>query len=205
MVTRSSDPVPTTPPPGLVLGSGSRYRRELLARIAPSFEVVVPSVDEAAQAGESAAQLAQRLARLKAEKVAASRPSAVIIGCDQVAECEGRLLGKPGSAACAVQQLLACSGKVLTLQTAACVIGPGGAASAAELDQTAMQLRPLAREEIERYVARDQPYDCAGSFRFESLGVALFSAVQTKDPTAIQGLPLLWLASVLTGFGIRVL
>ena len=166
---------------------------------------MVPSVDETRQAGESAARLAQRLARLKAERVAESRPAAVVIGGDQVAECDGRILGKPGSENRAVDQLMSCAGRLLTLHTAACVVGPRGQASAAELDQTVMQFRSLSRDEILRYVARDQPIDCAGSFRFESLGAALFSAVQTKDPTAIQGLPLMWLATVLTGFGVQVL
>jgi septum formation protein len=191
--------------PGVVLASGSPYRRELLARIVPAFDVAVPSIDETPQPREGAAPLAQRLARLKAEQIAEVRPAAVIIGGDQVAECEGRILGKPGSEDRAIAQLLSCAGRLLTLHTAACVIGPGGAASAAELDQTVMQFRSLSRDEIAHYVARDRPLDCAGSFRFESLGAALFSAVQTKDPTAIQGLPLLWLASVLTGFGVRIL
>jgi septum formation protein len=189
----------------VVLASGSPYRRELLARILPVFEVAVPAVDETPQAHESAAPLAQRLARLKAEQIAEARPAAVIIGADQVAECDGRILGKPGSENQAIAQLSSCSGRLLTLHTAACVIGAGGAASAAELDQTTMQFRTLTPDEITHYVTRDQPLDCAGSFRFESLGAALFSSVQTKDPTAIQGLPLIWLASVLVGFGIRIL
>ena len=191
--------------PAVVLGSGSRYRRELLARILPAFEVVVPGVDETQQAGEPAARLAQRLARLKAERVAESRPAAVVIGSDQVAECGGRILGKPGSEVRAVEQLMSCAGRSVTLHTAACVMAPGGLDSAAELNQTVMRLRALSRDEIVRYVARDQPIDCAGSFRFESLGAALFNTVQTTDPTAIQGLPLLWLVTVLTGFGVQVL
>ncbi len=195
---------PPTATPAVVLGSGSRYRRELLARILPAFEVVVPRVDETPHGGEDAARLAQRLARLKAENVAELRPAAIVIGGDQVAECEGRILGKPGSEDRAIGQLLGCSGKTLVLHTAACVLGPGAAAGAAELDQTIMQFRSLSRAEIVRYVARDRPLDCAGSFRFEALGAALFSTVQTRDPTAIQGLPLLWLAGVLTGFGVQV-
>jgi septum formation protein len=205
MATPSTALAQTASGPAVVLGSGSRYRRELLARILPSFEVVVPTVDETPEAGESAARLAQRLARLKAERVAESRPAAVVIGGDQVAECDGRLLGKPGSEPRAVEQLMSCAGRSVTLHTAACVIAPGGQVSAAELDQTVMRLRPLSRDEIARYVTRDQPIDCAGSFRFEALGAALFSSVQTRDPTAIQGLPLLWLVTVLTGFGVRVL
>lgn len=199
---RSSSPVE---PAAVVLGSGSRYRRELLARVLPRFDVVVPHVDEAPQPGEPAARLAQRLARLKAEQVAASRPGAIVIGSDQVAECDGENLGKPGSAERAIAQLQRCAGRRLILHTAVCVIGPGGGASAAHLDRTSLSFRQLTPGEIVRYVARDQPYDCAGSFKFESLGAALFSDVETRDPTAIQGLPLLWLAQALAGFGVRIL
>lgn len=199
---RSSSPAAAST---VVLGSGSRYRRELLARLLPAFDVVVPRVDETQQPGEPAAGLAERLARLKAETVAAIRPDAVVIGSDQVAECEGEVLGKPGSSERAIAQLQRCAGRRLTLHTAVCVIGPGGGGTAVHVDRTRLSFRPLTTGEIVHYVSRDEPYDCAGSFKFESLGAALFSDVETRDPTAIQGLPLLWLAQALTDFGIRIL
>lgn len=190
--------------PVVVLGSGSPYRRELLARLLPAFEVDVPRVDEAAVPGESAPALASRLARLKAERVAAAWPGAVVIGSDQVAACGGRILGKPGTAERAVEQLGHSAGRPLVLHTAVAVLGPGGAALE-HLDQTTLQFRPLTHEEITRYVERDRPLDCAGAFKFESLGSALFSAVETRDPTAIQGLPLLWLAGALRQLGVPVI
>jgi septum formation protein len=192
-------------PVQVVLGSGSRYRRELLERLLPAFEVVVPAVDEAPRPNEGAAELAARLARLKATAVSRQRPVAVVIGSDQVAECEGRNLGKPGSADGAVSQLLSCSGRTLTLHTAVCVIGPvGTGAELSHLDRTSMQFRTLTPAIARRYVARDQPLDCAGSFRFEGLGASLFAEVWTRDPTAIQGLPLIWLTGALASFGIEI-
>jgi len=188
-----------------VLGSGSRYRRELLARLLPAFDVAVPGVDEARQADEPADALARRLARRKAEAIAADRPGAVVIGSDQVAECAGRILGKPGTAERARAELAACAGRELVLHTAVCVLGPGGAPAGEHLDRTVMVFRPLDAAQIARYVERDQPLDCAGSFKFESLGAALFSEVASRDPTAIQGLPLLWLAAELARRGVGVL
>lgn len=193
-----------TPVP-VVLASGSRYRRELLARILPHFEVVPPAVDESAPAGEPAAATAARLSRLKAETVARQLPGAIVIGSDQIAECDGRTLGKPGSVANAVTQLAACAGRVLTLHTGVHVTGPGNRAGIAHLDQTHLEFRALTLEEIRRYVDRDRPLDCAGSFRFEALGAALFAGVQTRDPFAIEGLPLLWLTGALVERGVQIL
>jgi len=195
-------------PPALpvVLGSGSAYRRELLSRLLARFDVVVPAVDEAAVPGEPAPALARRLANLKAATVAAVRPDAIVIGSDQVAECAGRILGKPGSADRAREQLRLCSGHELRLHTAACMIAPGGSPPPqAHLDLTVLRFRRLSDEQIRAYVDRDQPLDCAGSFRFEALGAALFESVQTQDPTAIQGLPLLWLATALERAGVGIL
>lgn len=190
--------------PRVVLGSGSRYRRELLARLLPGFDVAAPLVDETPLPGEPAPALASRLARLKAATVAAAWPGAVVIGSDQVAECAGRILGKPGTAAAAVEQLGHCAGQPLVLHTAVAVQGPDRRVME-HLDQTTLRFRNLGRDEIQRYVDRDSPLDCAGAFRFESLGVALFSDVVTRDPAAIQGLPLLWLVSALQAFGVRVI
>jgi len=190
--------------PVVVLGSGSRYRRELLARLLPAFEVDVPGVDETPLPGEPAAALAARLALLKASHVAPAWPGAIIIGSDQAAECGGHILGKPGSAGRAIEQLAHCAGRPLVLHTAVAVLGPDGTLLE-HLDQTTLQFRPLDREEIRRYVAREDPVDCAGAFKFESLGIALFSSVDTHDPTAIQGLPLLWLAAALRQLGVRLI
>lgn len=196
---------PPAPRPPVVLGSGSRYRRELLARLLPAFDVAVPGVDEARQADEPPDALARRLARRKAEAIAADRPGAVVIGSDQVAECAGRILGKPGTAERARAELAACAGRELVLHTAVCVLGPAGAPAGEHLDRTVMVFRPLDAGQIARYVERDQPLDCAGSFKFESLGAALFSEVASRDPTAIQGLPLLWLSAELARRGVGVL
>lgn len=190
--------------PRVVLGSGSRYRRELLARLLPGFDVAAPLVDETPLPEEPAPALATRLARLKAATVAVAWPGAVVIGSDQVAECAGRILGKPGTAAAAVEQLGHCAGQPLVLHTAVAVQGPDGAIME-HLDQTTLRFRALGHDEILHYVDRDSPLDCAGAFRFESLGVALFSEVVTRDPAAIQGLPLLWLVSALQAFGVRVI
>lgn len=197
-------PAATGIAPQVVLGSGSRYRRELLARLLPAFEVVVPQVDETPMPGEAAPALALRLARLKAAAVASAWPGAVVIGSDQVAECAGRILGKPGTAAAAVEQLGHCTGQPLVLHTAVAVQGPDRRIME-HLDQTMLRFRKLGRDEIQRYVDRDSPLDCAGAFRFESLGVALFSEVATRDPAAIQGLPLLWLAEALRALGVRII
>lgn len=191
-------------PLAVVLGSASPYRRRLLARLLPDFEVLVSAIDETALTGEPGEILARRLALAKAQAVARLRPAAVIIGSDQVAECRGRILGKPGSVAAAIEQLGFCQGHRLTLHTAVSVIAPGGAIQST-LDQTGMQFRPLTRRQIERYVERDRPLDCAGSFRFESLGAALFAEVLTRDPTAIEGLPLLWLSEALGSLCVRIL
>ncbi len=201
---RKPAPSIDTTSPVLVLGSGSRYRRELLTRLLPTFEVDAPRVDETPLPGESASALAVRLARCKASHVALAWPGAIIIGSDQVAECAGRILGKPGTAARAIGQLSHCSGRPLVLHTAVAVLGPGQPVLE-HMDRTTLQFRTLGTEEIARYVERDNPVDCAGAFKFESLGAALFSTVDTHDPTAIQGLPLLWLAAALRQLGVRVI
>ncbi|MBS0375092.1 MAG: septum formation protein Maf [Proteobacteria bacterium] len=191
-------------PPALILASTSRYRRELLGRLGLDFEVEAPGVDEAALPGEAPAALAARLALAKAAAVAARHPGAVVIGSDQVAECAGRALGKPGTPAQAVRQLTDASGQVVIFHTAVAVARPG-AAPETHTDRTRVRFRTLPRAEIERYVERDAPLDCAGSFRSEGLGVALFEAIETVDPTALVGLPLIWLAGALGRAGLSVL
>lgn len=184
----------------LVLASTSRYRRELLGRIAARFSAVAPDVDETALPDEAPAALALRLAVAKARAVAALRPEAVVIGSDQVAELDGRALGKPGGHAQARAQLATSSGREVLFHTAICVIaGDGEARTAADL--TRVRFRTLAADEIERYLERERPYDCAGSFKAEGLGIALFEAIATDDPTALIGLPLIATCRLLRAAG----
>lgn len=190
----------TTQPP-VLLASSSVYRRDLLARILPSFETAVPDVDETARAGEPADVMAARLADLKARRCAADRPEAIVIGSDQVPVLDDHMLRKPGNRHRAIRQLSECSERAVVFLTAVAVIGPGGRAET-HLDQTIVRFRRLSAEEIERYVDAEQPFDCAGSFRAESLGIALFESIESRDPTALQGLPLIWLAGCLSRFGI---
>ena len=194
----------TTDAPVVILASSSRYRRELLGRLLPRFQIEVPAVDETPQPGELPAALADRLAQRKAAAVAARYPQALVIGSDQVAARDSIAMGKPGTAERAVEQLLACSGREIVLHTAVCVMGPAAQISQ-HRDDTRLQFHALSRAQVTRYVEREQPLDCAGSFKIEGLGIALFSAVITRDPAAIQGLPLLWLAACLARHGVAVL
>lgn len=199
-------PPDPSPPgsPAVILASGSRYRRALLERILPTFDVVVNPIDESPRPNEAPAALSDRLARAKANAVAQRHPGGVVIGSDQVAALGGLIMGKPGTTKRAVAQLLACSSQEMVLHTAVCVLGPGQLVST-HRDDTRLTFRTLSQDEISRYVEREQPLDCAGSFKIEGLGIALFSAVQTADPTAIQGLPLIWLAACLERHGVAVL
>jgi septum formation protein len=191
---------------GIVLASTSRYRREFLARLAPSFRVQAPQVDETALADESPLALARRLALAKAHAVAADCGAALVIGSDQVAELAGRALGKPGSVAAARAQLAACSGREVDFHTALCVIDTRGGSNTVhcEIDRTRVVFRALDAATIERYVEHEQPLDCAGSFKCEGLGIALFERIETVDPTALVGLPLIALARLLRQCGMEM-
>ena len=193
-------------PPSIVLASTSRYRAELLRRIVPLFAQVDPGVDEHALPGEAPAQTAQRLAEAKARAVATGYPDALVIGSDQVADLDGSSLGKPGDASGACLQLAASSGLSLLFHTAVCVLDtrPVHAVLHAEVDVTRVTFRHLAPDEIARYVERDEPFDCAGSFRIEALGAALFERVESADPTALVGLPLISLCRLLRAAGVSV-
>jgi septum formation protein len=188
----------------LVLASTSRYRRELLERLTSSFRTVAPQVDEAALPGESPAGLAQRLAEAKARDVAARTPGALIIGSDQTAELNEKVLGKPGTVDRARAQLAACSGRQVIFHTAICLIDARAtpARTGAAIDTTRVSFRQLAADEIARYVAREQPLDCAGSFKVEGLGIALFERIECVDPTALIGLPLIALCRLLREAGV---
>ncbi|QWP76056.1 septum formation inhibitor Maf [Lysobacter sp. K5869] len=184
----------------LILASTSRYRRELLERLRLPFDVARPDTDETPRDGEAPAALAQRLAEAKAAAVAAQRPDAWVIGSDQVAEFDGRPIGKPGGREGAIAQLSAMSGREVRFCTGLCVLRDGGPALS-ELDVTVVRFRELTAAEIERYVDAEQPFDCAGSFKSEGLGIALFDAVESRDPTALIGLPLIATARLLRRAG----
>jgi len=185
----------------LVLASTSRYRRELLERLGVPFHCAAPGVDEESykRPGVDPTALAQELAAAKATSLAKRFPHAAIIGCDQVAVCEGTRLGKPGSAERAVDQLSQLSGRTHELVTAVCVWHAGELHQ--HTDHTRLTMRSLDREALERYVAADQPYDCAGSYKLECRGIALFESIDTRDPSAITGLPLIALAQILIKLG----
>lgn len=184
----------------LVLASTSPYRRALLERLRLPFTTASPKVDELPRPSESPRGLAQRLAIAKAEAVAKLNPDAWVVGADQVAECDDDVLGKPGTVERARMQLAMCSGRVVTFHTAVRLMNSQGQAHT-HVDVTRVKFRVLEVEEIDRYVELDQPLDCAGSFRSEGLGIVLFERVETDDPTALIGLPLLWLAGALRKAG----
>ncbi len=184
----------------LILASTSIYRRELLMRLRLPFEVVRPEVDETPEPGEAPVALAERLAATKSLAVARREPGAFVIGSDQVAELMGRPLGKPGSRDGAIAQLGAMSGREVRFRTAVCIQRDGDAPRIA-MDTTTVRFRQLSFAEIERYVDAEQPLDCAGSFKSEGLGIALFEAIETTDPTALVGLPLIATARLLREAG----
>ncbi len=189
----------------LILASTSIYRRELLARLGAPFRQQSPDVDEAAQPDETPLQLAVRLAGAKAHAVANAHSNALIIGSDQVAHCAGQLLGKPGNLDHARGQLQACSGRSVAFHSAVCLIDtrrePRRALHA--VDTTTVLFRTLEANEIERYLIADEPWDCAGSFKAERLGIALFERIESTDPTALIGLPLIALCRLLREAGIE--
>lgn len=189
----------------LILASTSQYRRVLLERLRTPFSVESPQVDETPSGAEAAPELAARLALAKARTVAAAHPHALVIGSDQVAECAGAIFGKPGTFDRACEQLGVASGREVHFHTAVSVVSLDHGINLAHVDDTRVRFRTLARDEIEQYVTRDQPYDCAGSFRSEGLGVVLFESMETRDPTALIGLPLIWLASALRAAGLNLL
>ena len=189
--------------PRLILASTSRYRRELLARLRLAFDVAGPETDEAPLPGEAPAALARRLAAAKAAAVARSHGDAWVLGSDQVAELEGAALGKPGGREAALAQLGAMSGRRVAFRTAVCLAHADGRRLDA-LDTTVVRFRALAGDEIARYVDAEQPFDCAGSFKSEGLGIVLFESIESRDPTALVGLPLIATTRLLRKAGFRV-
>lgn len=192
--------------PALVLGSGSPYRRALLERLGLPFSQDAPEIDERIGRGENPADAVMRLAREKARRVLERHPGAVVIGSDQVAVRGEEILGKPGDAAEAIAQLTRSAGRQVEFLTGVCVLsGAHPDAPQEHMDITRVVFRPLGAEEIVSYVQREQPLDCAGSFRAEGLGIALFERIDSQDPTGLVGLPLIWLAQALRRLGLSVL
>lgn len=185
----------------LLLASTSPYRRELLARLRLPFETARPEVDETPLPGERCEDLAIRLAHAKAWAVARRQPDAWVIGSDQVAELDGRPLGKPSNAASAHAQLRASSGRTVTFHTAFSLVRAAPLAELHGCDETRVRFRELGDDEIARYLQAEQPFDCAGSFKCEGLGISLFAAIDSRDPTALIGLPLIDLAQTLRQAG----
>jgi septum formation protein len=189
----------------LILGSTSRYRRELLQRLRVPFEVVSPDVDETPLANEAPQALATRLALAKAKAVAALHPNAVVIGSDQVADLNGEPLGKPGTHERAVLQLQRMRGQTVVFQTAVSVVCQASGFEQTELAQIKVRFRDLSDAEIEAYLRAEEPYDCAGSAKSEGLGIALLDAIDNDDPTALIGLPMIRTARLLRAAGIDLL
>ena len=200
-MTLSTPSLPRT----VVLGSTSRYRRELLSRLHLPFEVAAPDVDETPQTGESPRDLALRLALAKARAVAARHPEAVVIGSDQVADLDGQPLGKPGQHARAVQQLRQMRGQTVVFQTALAVVCLASGFEQVDLAAVRVKFRDLTDEEIENYLQIEKPYDCAGSAKSEGLGIALLESIDNDDPTALVGLPLIRTARMLRAAGVQLL
>lgn len=186
----------------LVLGSTSRYRRELLERLNLPFEVAAPDVNETPLPGETPRDLALRLALAKARAVAQQHPGSVVIGSDQVADLAGEPLGKPGQHERAVQQLRQMRGQTVVFQTAVAVVCAATGFEQVDLAPVEVRFRTLSDEEIERYLRAEQPYDCAGSAKSEGLGIALLDAIHSDDPTALIGLPLIRTCRMLRAAGL---
>lgn len=191
-----------TAAPRLILASTSRYRRELLQRLRLPFEVASPGVDETAAPGEAPAALAGRLALAKAQAVAAREPAAVVIGSDQVAELAGRAIGKPHTHEGATAQLQAMSGQRVVFHTAVAVVRREHGFARGLLAPVVVTFRSLSAREIEHYLRAEQPYDCAGSAKSEALGIALLAAIESDDPTALIGLPLIRTCALLREAGL---
>ena len=189
----------------VVLGSTSRYRRELLERLRIPFAVSAPNVDETPMPEEAPQNLALRLALAKAQAVAAMHPEAVVIGSDQVADLDGMPLGKPGQHARAVAQLRQMRGKTVIFQTALAVVCLASGFEQVDLAPVRVVFRDLSDEEIEAYLHAEQPYDCAGSAKSEGLGIALLESIDNDDPTALIGLPLIRTVRLLRLAGVKLL
>ena len=187
--------------PQIFLASSSTYRRGLLDRFLDEYEAVSPEVDESNEEGLPPTELASYLARMKAETVSAKAPRALIIGADQLAVLDDQVLGKPGNHQRAVEQLMAASGKTVRFLTAVCILDPVTRTRYEHIDVTTVRFRDYDLRLVETYLRHDEPYDCAGSFKIEGAGFVLFESVDTDDPTALIGLPMIWVADRLLHLG----
>jgi septum formation protein len=190
---------PSAPP--IILASSSQYRRGLLDRFLDEYETVSPNVDESNPGGLAPRELASALARQKAEAVSVNARQALIIGADQLAVLDDRVLGKPGDHQRAIDQLLAASGQSVTFLTAVCILDPVGRTRHEHVDKTTVRFRQFDRRLAEVYLRHDEPYDCAGSFKIEGAGFVLFESVKADDPTALIGLPMIWVSGRLLELG----
>ena len=188
----------------IVLASASRYRRELLERLGLPFECAAPEVDESEIPGESPSETALRLSIVKARAIAPRFLNAIVIGCDQVASCDGTRIGKPGNHANAVKQLEFMSGKTARFDTALTVLDAASDKARSRVVPCRVTFRPLGRATIEAYLEREKPYDCTGSAKAEGLGIALIARIDTEDPTSLIGLPLIALTELLAEAGMPV-
>ena len=185
----------------ILLASSSRYRQGLLDRFLDDYQTLSPDIDESAREGEDPNTLATRLARAKAEAASSTNQNSLVIGADQLAVLEGNVMGKPGDHHKAVEQLLAASGQSVKFLTAVCVLDPLTRQRFEHTDTTVVRFRQFDRRLADAYLMHDEPYDCAGSFKVEGAGFVLFESVQTDDPTALIGLPMIWLAGRLQELG----
>ncbi|WP_370462549.1 nucleoside triphosphate pyrophosphatase [Pseudomaricurvus sp. HS19] len=189
----------------IILASSSKYKRQLIEKLGISIVCTSPDIDESPRDGETPVALAERLSIAKARALAATHPDHLIIGSDQVAHVEGQLLGKPGNHRQATAQLLACRGKTVEFLTGLCLLNSLTGDYQYHCSPIQVRFRPLTEGQIENYLQREQPYDCAGSFRSEGLGIALFESIHGDDPNALIGLPLIELTRMLFSQGIDVL
>lgn len=200
-----SSQIPAPPQRKIILGSTSRYRRELLERLRVPFDTEGPNVDETPLPGEAPATLARRLALAKAREVSQRFPEAVVIGSDQVADLGGEPLGKPGTHDRAIAQLRRMRGQTVVFQTAVAVVCAATGFEQLDLAAVNVVFRDLDDQEIERYLRTEEPYDCAGSAKSEGLGIALLSRIDNDDPSALVGLPLIRTCHMLRAAGVPIL
>jgi len=190
--------------PQIILGSTSPFRRDLLNKLGINFSTAAPDINEQTRPNEAAAEMVTRLAYEKAEAVGFRHPNALIIGSDQVACIEGQILGKPGNRENAIAQLLAASGKCVTFYTGLCLLNTANSQKQVSCETFNVYFRNLERIQIERYLDQEEPYNCAGSFKSEGLGIALFERLEGDDPNTLIGLPLIRLVSMLQNEGIQI-
>ena len=190
--------------PRLILASSSPYRRALLERLQRPFECVAPNIDETPRPGESPEQLTQRLALSKARALAERFPAHLIIGSDQVLLLDGQPVSKPGNHTAATEQLRRCSGRTLRFSTALCLLNSATDTYQLTCEPFDVSFRELDKDSIERYLRAEQPYDCAGSFKMEGLGITLFTALNGNDPNSLIGLPLIKLCDMLRNEGVQL-